>query len=216
MDGSEGIRATHLLVHGTFLLRKQGFAARSVFRSLDSILISLKLFLDFPAALYNGMCMLLTSARGLTLLHTARHAKGRRKSPLLMSLSFCFWHQNCFSLKLTTVRWRCPYYLCVTVKNSISKSRAIRPAFSFFWTLKSMDDNCLMLLCTSQRNYIQILHSNTELFAHRFPFAFRIQALQKSIILPLLSVRILILTIMWLPHIPHDSMLLPRWSEWQS
>lgn len=51
MDGSEGIRAIHLPVCGSFLLGKQGFAARSVFRRLDTIVISLKLFLDFPAAL---------------------------------------------------------------------------------------------------------------------------------------------------------------------
>lgn len=51
MDGLEGTGAIHLPVQGSFLLGKQGFASRSVFRSLDTIVISLKLYLDFPAAL---------------------------------------------------------------------------------------------------------------------------------------------------------------------
>lgn len=154
----------------------------------------------------NGMCMLLlTFAFGLTLWHAVWHAKGRRKSPLLMLVSFCYWHQNCFSLKLTCACWRYPYYLCVTVKSSISKSRTIKP--SFFQTLKSTGDNCLMLLCISARRtifkYFLGLRAQCS-FSHRSLFSFRICDLQKSTIFSLLSFRFfLILNIMCLPQIPH-------------
>lgn len=166
MDDSEVIRVIPLPVSGSCLLRKKGFAARSVFRSFNTIVISLKLFLGFPDALrcimWCAWCSLL-------------RVKGRRKSPLLTLIPFCYWHQNSFSLKLTFVCWRNPYYFCAAVGNSISKSRAIRPAFSLFWTLKSMGDNCLMLLSTWVRRttfkYLLGFRAQ-ELFARRSPFGF--------------------------------------------
>lgn len=66
----------------------------------------IKSVLRFPSCsvLYNGTHTRLTSARGLMLLHTAEHVKGRRKSPLLALLSFSFWHQNYFSVKFCLLK----------------------------------------------------------------------------------------------------------------
>lgn len=113
----------------------------------------------FPSCsvLYNGTHTRLTSARGLMLLHTAEHVKGRRKSPLLALLSFSFWHQNYFSVELSFVCWRYPYCLLATVKNSISKS-SHQAILSLFWTLKSIGaiwPNASVHL--SHRNSIQML-----------------------------------------------------------